>query len=107
MLVRAKKQSLTPMRLVRSLTWMLVFFYLGYHTLHGERGVYALMRDSREREQLKLALADTKAEREKVERRVASLRSSSLDRDLLDEQMRRMMGVMRAGEVVILTPPTR
>lgn len=106
MMVRVKRQSLTPARLVRPLMWMLVTFYMGYHTLHGERGIYALMRDRRELTQLQEELAKTKAEREKVELHVSHLRDNSLDRDLLDEQMRRMLGVMKKGEVVILTGET-
>jgi cell division protein FtsB len=102
MLVRVKKQNLTPMRLMKPLMWMLVAFYMGYHTLHGERGLYALMRDQREQMLLERELAKTKSERERMEHRVVSLRDSSLDRDLLDEQMRRMLGVMRAGEIVVL-----
>lgn len=103
MMVRVKKQNLTPMRLIKPLGWMLVTFYMGYHTLHGERGLYALMRDRRELAQLQQDLAKTKAEREKMELRVSHLRDDSLDRDLLDEQMRRMMGVMHKGEVVVLS----
>lgn len=102
MQVRVKKQSLTPMRLMKPLMWMLVVFYMGYHTLHGERGLYALMRDQREQVLLEQELAKTKTQRERMEHRVVSLRDGSLDRDLLDEQMRRMLGVMRAGEMVVL-----
>lgn len=105
MLVRVKKQTMTPMRLIKPIAWMLVAFYMGYHTLHGERGLYALMRDKRELAQLQVELAKTKAEREKVELRVSHLRDGSLDRDLLDEQMRRMLGVMKKGEVVVLNGP--
>lgn len=102
MLVRVKKQGLAPRRLMRSLVLMLAVFYLAYHTLHGERGLYALMRDQHEVKVLKKELEATRAERERVEHRVSSLRDGSLDRDLLDEQMRRMMGVMKQGEIVIL-----
>ena len=90
------------MRLVKPLLWMFVAFYMGYHTLHGERGIYALIRDNREVIQLQQALAKTKSEREAMELRVSHLRDNSLDRDLLDEQMRRMLGVMSQGEVIVL-----
>lgn len=90
------------MRLIKPLLWMFVAFYMGYHTLHGERGIYALIRDNREVIQLEQSLAKTKAEREAMELRVSHLRDNSLDRDLLDEQMRRMLGVMSQGEVIVL-----
>jgi len=102
MMVRVKKQTMTPMRLVKPLAWMLVAFYMGYHTLHGDRGLFALMKDRSEMAQLQADLVKTHAEREKVELRVSHLRDASLDRDLLDEQMRRMLGVMHKGEIVIL-----
>ena len=102
MMVTAKRQYLSPLRMVRPIGWMLVAFYMGYHTLHGERGLYALLRDKRELTSLQQELAKTKADRERQELRVAHLRDGSLDRDLLDEQMRRMMGVMKKGEIVVL-----
>ncbi len=103
MMVRTKKQPVTPMRWIKPLAWMFMAFYVGYHTLHGERGLYALLREKRELASLQTELATTKAEREKMELRVSHLRDNSLDRDLLDEQMRRMLGVMKKGEVVVLT----
>lgn len=102
MMVRVKRQSLSPLRLIKPIGWMCFAVYLGYHTLHGERGVYALIRDNREVIQLTQSLAKTKAEREAMELRVSHLRDNSLDRDLLDEQMRRMLGVMSQGEVIVL-----
>ncbi|MFM9889916.1 MAG: FtsB family cell division protein [Rickettsiales bacterium] len=105
MMVRTKKQPFTPARLMWPVLWMLLVFYIGYHALHGERGFYALLRDRHELAQLQENMEKTKAEREKMELRVSHLRDGSLDRDLLDEQMRRMLGVMKKGEMVVLTAP--
>lgn len=77
-------------------------FYLLFHALHGERGIYAYIRDARELNQLKQSLEETRIRREQVELWVRHMRDGSIDPDLLDEQMRRMMGVMTQGEVVIL-----
>jgi len=103
MKVRVVKQPMTPARLIKPLMVMFMAFYLGYHCLHGERGLYALVRERHERAQLEAELANIKATREKMELRVSHLRDNSLDRDLLDEQMRRMLGVMKQGEVMIFT----
>lgn len=89
--------------ILRAIDRMFIAFYMGYHTLHGERGLFALMRDRHEVTQLTTELERTKSEREMMERRVSHLRDNSLDRDLLDEQMRRMLGVMKKGEIVVLT----
>ena len=103
MIVRTRKQPITPARVVKPLLWMFMAFYLGYHALHGERGLYALVREQHELAALQTELSTTTSEREKLELRVSHLRDGSLDRDLLDEQMRRMLGVMKKGEVVVLT----
>jgi len=103
MTVRTRRQLFTPMRLIMPLLWMVMVFYGAYHALHGERGLYALWRDQRELVVLRAEMEATKTEREKTEMRVSHLRDSSLDRDLLDEQTRRMTGLMKRGEVMILT----
>ena len=96
------KQHVALSRLVKPLALMLMAFYIGYHALHGERGLYALVREKRELSALNEELTQTKASREKLELRVSHMRNGSLDRDLLDEQMRRMMGVMKDGEIVVM-----
>ncbi len=101
--VRTAKQPTTTQRLIKPLMGMLMVFYIGYHALHGERGLYALMRERRELTALQAEYEATKTEREKLELRVSHLRNGSLDRDLLDEQMRRMLGVMKKGEIVVLS----
>lgn len=103
-LVLSRKQGLTPSRLFRPLLAVFAVFYLLFHALHGERGIYAYFRDKRQLAELQQALEKTRDEREKVELRVKHMRDGSIDADLLDEQMRRMMGVMKPGEVVLLEP---
>ena len=96
------KQPVAWSRLIKPLALMFMAFYIGYHALHGERGLYALVREKRELGALNEELKQTKATREKLELRVSHMRNGSLDRDLLDEQMRRMMGVMKDGEIVVM-----
>lgn len=102
MMVRARRQAMTPGRLVKPLLLVVAVFYLMFHALHGERGLYALVKEQRQLAAVTKELATTKAERERVELRVSHLRDNNLDLDLLDEQMRRMLGVMKPGEVVML-----
>lgn len=101
-MVRVQKSPMTAARMIRPLLVVVAIFYLSYHALHGERGLYALFREQHERTQLQEHLAKTKAKRESMELRVSHLRDGSLDLDLLDEQMRRMLGVMKPGEVVVM-----
>lgn len=102
MMVRARRQVLTPARLVKPLLIVCAVFYLLFHAMHGERGLYALVKEQRQLTAVNEELAQTRAERERTELRVSHLRDSNLDLDLLDEQMRRMLGVMKPGEVVML-----
>ncbi len=102
MIVLSRRQVSKPSRLVRPLLMVFAIFYLLFHALHGERGIYAYIRDARELSQMQQSLEVTRAQREQVELRVRHMRDGSIDPDLLDEQMRRMMGVMKPNEVVIL-----
>lgn len=86
---------------LRSLLFAGAFAYLGYHTLQGEHGLYALLVQKHRREVVETELAKTRAEREKLEHRVSLLRPETLDRDLLDEQSRRYLGVVGKDEIVI------
>lgn len=104
MMVRARKQVLTPARLMKPLLLLCAVAYLLFHALHGERGLYAYIREQRQLTALHTELATVKAQREETELRVSHLRDGSLDLDLLDEQMRRMLGTMKPGEVVLMTP---
>lgn len=102
MMVRVQKSAMTPARMIRPLLIVFAIFYLSYHALHGERGLSALFREQHERAQLQADLKEKRAAREELELKVSHLRDGSLDLDLLDEQMRRMLGVMKPGEIVVM-----
>lgn len=79
-----------------------VLFYLCFHVFHGERGLVALWREQGEQVLLERELANVVDARIALERRVSGLRTHSLDRDLLDEQLRRMLGMRGENELVVL-----
>lgn len=85
----------------RTLLFALGFIYLGFHAMHGERGIYAWFREVRMQESLTKELAKTRAEREALELNVTHMRDGSLDLDLLDEQTRRMLGGAKQDEKVV------
>lgn len=76
-------------------------FYLTFHALSGERGIYALLVEERKLEVLNGELADITAQRKDLEHRVRLLSAGSLDLDLLDEQSRIMLNEAGEDEVVI------
>ncbi len=89
-------------KVFQSLGIAAVLFYLGYHALHGEQGVYALLVESGQKARLEQELADIREEREALEHRVDHLRSACLDADLLDEQARQYLGVAKEGEFLLI-----
>jgi len=90
-------------KIVKALLIAAAVFYIGFHALHGEQGLYALVVELHKRERLQEELTTAKAERETLEKKVAMMRSDSLDPDLLDEQARRLLGVARPDEMVVIT----
>ncbi len=76
--------------------------YFGYHAVQGDRGLVAWLRLSHEITLVKADLAAARAERETLEHRVALLRPDNLDRDMLDERARVVLGLAHPDEVVFL-----
>jgi len=77
-------------------------FYFGYHLVEGDRGLYAYGRLTQEIALARQALAETAAERRRLERRVSLLRPDGLDTDMLDEQARFGLGLIGRDEMVII-----
>ena len=75
--------------------------YFGYHAVQGDRGLIAWWNLRFEIEQTNAELARVTAEKQALENRVALLRPQSLDRDMLEERARLMLGVVRADDLVI------
>ena len=96
------KQSFAR-RLAGPLFLVLTMFYLGFHAVSGERGLFAWFSESRKLETLKAELGDVKAKHEAMEHKVRLMSDSSLDLDMLDEQLRRVLGMAGNGETVIFT----
>ncbi len=71
----------------------------GWHAFQGDRGVLALLQIEAEAQALSAELDDLRTERARMENLTARLSERMLDRDLLDERARAMLGHMRADEV--------
>ena len=77
--------------------------YFGYHTVQGERGIIAYLRLSAQLERTEMALRDSNTAKEGLARRVGLLRPENLDRDMLDEQSRRILGLAHPDDIVVYT----
>lgn len=75
--------------------------YFLYSALEGDYGKFRLMQIEAQQKTLEKDLALVISERQVIENRVKRLSDDYLDLDLLDEQARRVLGLMRADEIVI------
>jgi len=80
----------------------LLIAYFAMFALEGDRGYASLQVTQRQVQEAETKLAAVKMRRETIERKVVSLRPSSIDGDLLDEEVRANLGYVRDGEIVIL-----
>ncbi|MBV9860972.1 MAG: septum formation initiator family protein [Alphaproteobacteria bacterium] len=86
---------------------LMVSGYFAYHLVEGDRGLIAWLHLSRDLRDANAALTQVHAERASLDRKVRNLRSESIDQDLLDEQVRRMLDLGAPNEIVISPPPAR
>ncbi len=82
---------------------VLALVYFGYYGIHGGRGLLAWVDLNREVEAAKLQLAELKAERSEIDRRIKGLARDAIDPDLLEEELRKL-GYVADREVIVLTP---
>jgi cell division protein FtsB len=99
------ESSLFSSRAIGPMCCVLIMFYLGFHAVSGERGVFALFKETRRLEQLTADLTAIRTKREALEKKVGLMSNSSLDLDMLDEQARLTLGYAGKDEVVLFTGP--
>ena len=81
-----------------------ILAYFGYHALHGQRGFLAWVDKSRDLEAARQELARLRTERASLEHDVEAFQSDKIDRDLLEEELRKL-GYVKPNEVIILRGP--
>ena len=75
--------------------------YFGFHAFSGSFGIWAMDRLNADGARLSAEFDDLKAEHDRLEKQVATVRPSSLDADVVDMQARQALNMMRPDEVVI------
>ncbi len=75
--------------------------YFGYHTVVGDRGLIAWLRLDGKLAAAEIRLASLHMKRQRLESRIALIRERHIDEDMLDEQVRRMLNLIRPNEIVI------
>ena len=83
----------------------LVVGYFVHHAHNGSRGLEAKRELKIQASQISKELESLKGERANWERRIALLRSDQIDRDLLEERARTLLGRVHRNDLVIITGP--
>ena len=78
--------------------------YFVWHALNGERGLKASLEYTRQIADLEKDRAGLRAERAQWDHRIGLIRGDEIDRDLLDEEARRLLGRVHAHDIVVLLP---
>lgn len=101
MVIRARARAILIPLALYAATGLTVAYFL-HHANIGQRGLEARRELSVQIEQTRAELDELVRERKEWERRVALVRSDQIDRDLLEEQARKMLGRVHRNDLVIL-----
>lgn len=80
---------------------LLGILYFAYHAVEGDRGLMALARVHADIKRAELDLEVVRQEKAWLADRVDLLRPERIDRDMLDERARIVLGLSRDDEIVI------
>ncbi len=78
--------------------------YFVWTAVNGQRGLKTRLEYREKMAALESELNGLKAEREGWERRIKLIQSSAVDRDLLDEESRAILGRVSGNDLVIFLP---
>ena len=101
MSTRQKKNSLAP-RLLLPLVCLLISAYFFHHAINGRYGLTSHKEAEATTLKLQYQLAELTKQRETLAQRVSLLKNGSIEKDMLDEQARYHLNLLREDEVVIM-----
>ncbi|MFD0917942.1 septum formation initiator family protein [Pseudahrensia aquimaris] len=96
------KKGLRLSRFIAPLATMMILGYFGFHAFDGQYGIRAhiVMKSKIDVQEAKLKILVDR--REILEDRVALLQRGSMERDMIDEQVRRQLNMVREDEIILL-----
>jgi cell division protein FtsB len=100
---RRARRILIPLMLYCISAGLVAYFWHHAHT--GAHGLEAKQRFKIRAYEIGRELEAARAEHAEWERRIALLRSDQIDRDLLEERARVMLGKVHRNDLVIMTGP--
>jgi cell division protein FtsB len=81
--------------------------YFVWHAVNGERGLKTKDQYEQKIATLRRELEDLKSEHVSWDHRIALLSGREIDRDLLDEEARTLLGSVNRNELVVFLPQTK
>ncbi|WP_336287833.1 MULTISPECIES: FtsB family cell division protein [unclassified Bartonella] len=103
MWTKQKRRSIKA-RFVLPLITVGVLSYFSYHIYHGEYGLYSRSKVNQHIAELEEELHKIKAERISIEKHISLLRDGSIEKDMLDEYVRKNLNFSKSNELTILNP---
>lgn len=105
MVIRVRLRAILIPLVLYAVSGSVTSFFV-WHALHGERGLQTKEEYRRQIGELTAELASVRAERQGWQHRVDMMRSASVDRDLLEEEARTVLGRVHRNDIVIYLPKT-
>ncbi|UTO28787.1 FtsB family cell division protein [Bartonella harrusi] len=99
-----QKRRSVKVRFVLPLMTMGVLSYFSYHIYHGEYGLYSRSEVNKQIIELEEELHRVKSKRMFIEKRISLLRNGHIERDMLDEYIRKNLNFSKPNELTILIP---
>ncbi|MGI4753444.1 MAG: FtsB family cell division protein [Janthinobacterium lividum] len=90
-------------KIILNIFLALLLGYFVFHCIYGNKGVIAYLKVNRQLEKAYDELKLLRSERVELEHNVKLLRTESLDKDMLDEQARKVLGIAAPSEQVFNT----
>ena len=105
MVVRQRARKILIPLALYGVSGLLVGYFV-HHAHSGARGLDAKRQLEAQAERLSAELDRMKEERAEWERRIGLLRSDQIDRDLLEERARTLLGRVHRNDLVIILGPS-
>jgi cell division protein FtsB len=77
-----------------------LIFYIAYHAVQGDRGLIAYWQLTKQVERAVTVNEELKERRSKIQNQVSLLSPQTLDRDMLDERVRFLLGYSKPNEFI-------
>jgi cell division protein FtsB len=100
MIIRTRQRRVVFVLAFQALAWG-ASAYFAHSAYTGNRGIVAKNEVKRKTTEIGVQIAAAKEERQAWERRVSQIGGPEVDRDLLDERQRVMLGLAHKNDLVI------